>query len=209
MPARKKVDYERIEPGWRAGVLSPAQLAAEYTEATGVSVSHAAIIKHFKKLGVPRDRKTIDWEAIERDYRAGLKTLRQIADEHSITHAAVNKRAKIQGWSRDLQLKAPGKVVLRKNDEKETSGFLYVIYIDSGAERIYKIGMAKHFGSRFDSHQCSSPFDICVSICYFVPNMRAEEMALHSIFQDKRVRGEWFRLDCSDLDAISKRARLA
>lgn len=55
MAAPKKVDYERIEPGWRAGIKSPAQLAAEYTEETGVSVSHAAIIKHFKKLGVPRD----------------------------------------------------------------------------------------------------------------------------------------------------------
>jgi hypothetical protein len=31
------------------------QIAAEYTEATGVSVSHTAIIKHFKKLGVQRD----------------------------------------------------------------------------------------------------------------------------------------------------------
>lgn len=55
MAAPKKVDYERIEPGWRAGIKSPAQLAAEYTQDTGVSVSHAAIIKHFKKLGVPRD----------------------------------------------------------------------------------------------------------------------------------------------------------
>lgn len=57
MAAPKKVDYERIEPGWRAGVLSPAQLATEYTEATGVTVSRAAIIKHFEKLGVPRDLK--------------------------------------------------------------------------------------------------------------------------------------------------------
>lgn len=55
MAAPKKIDYERIEPAWRAGIKSPAQLAAEYTEDTGVSVSHAAIIKHFKKLGVPRD----------------------------------------------------------------------------------------------------------------------------------------------------------
>lgn len=31
------------------------QLAAEYEVATGVSVTHAAINKHFKKLGVPRD----------------------------------------------------------------------------------------------------------------------------------------------------------
>lgn len=55
MAAPKKIDYERLEPEWRAGIKSPAQLAAEYTAATGVSVSHAAIIKHFKKLGVPRD----------------------------------------------------------------------------------------------------------------------------------------------------------
>ena len=55
MPAPKKIDYARLEPGWRAGILSPHQLAAEYTEATGVAVSHTAIIKHFKKLGVTRD----------------------------------------------------------------------------------------------------------------------------------------------------------
>lgn len=55
MAAPKKIDYERIEPDWRAGIKSPAQMAAEYTEETGVSVSHAAIIKHFRKLGVPRD----------------------------------------------------------------------------------------------------------------------------------------------------------
>lgn len=35
-----------------------------------------------------------DWERIELDYRAGIKTLRQTAGEHGITHGAVNKRAK-------------------------------------------------------------------------------------------------------------------
>lgn len=57
MAAPKKVDYERIEPGWRAGILSPAQLAAKYTADTGTPCSRAAIIKHFGKLGVPRDLK--------------------------------------------------------------------------------------------------------------------------------------------------------
>lgn len=55
MAAPKKIDYGRIEPAWRAGVLSPHQLAARYTEETGQKVSHAAIIKHFTKLNVPRD----------------------------------------------------------------------------------------------------------------------------------------------------------
>ena len=57
MAAPKKVDYERIEPGWRAGIKSPEQLASEYTEVTGIPVSRTAIIKHFKILGIPRDLK--------------------------------------------------------------------------------------------------------------------------------------------------------
>lgn len=55
MAAPKKIDYDRIEAGWRAGLLSPHQLAAAYTEETSQKVSHAAIIKHFKKNDVPRD----------------------------------------------------------------------------------------------------------------------------------------------------------
>lgn len=50
-----------------------------------------------------------DWERIELDYRAGIKTLRQIAEEHGITHGAVNKRAKASGWERDLSAKIQAK----------------------------------------------------------------------------------------------------
>ena len=53
-----------------------------------------------------------DWEKIEADYRAGIKTLRQIAGEHGVTHGAINKRAKRDGWSRDLT----AKIVAKAND---------------------------------------------------------------------------------------------
>ena len=46
-----------------------------------------------------------DWERIELDYRAGVKTLRQIAEENGISHTLVNRRAKKEGWSRDLSAK--------------------------------------------------------------------------------------------------------
>lgn len=56
------------------------------------------------------DKKlTPDWERIELDYRAGVKTLRQIAEEHGITHGAINKRAKRDGWARDLSAKIAAK----------------------------------------------------------------------------------------------------
>lgn len=54
------------------------------------------------------DAKT-DWDAIERDYRAGILTLREIASSHDLTHGAVNKRAKRDGWSRDLNAKIHAK----------------------------------------------------------------------------------------------------
>ena len=50
-----------------------------------------------------------DWEKIEADYRAGVKTLRQIAEENGISHVAVNKRAKRDGWERDLSKKIKAK----------------------------------------------------------------------------------------------------
>lgn len=56
------------------------------------------------------DKKiTIDWEKIELDYRAGIKTLREIAVEHGITHAYVKKRANQEGWARDLSAKIKAK----------------------------------------------------------------------------------------------------
>lgn len=47
-------------------------------------------------------RKIVDWEAVERDYRTGIKTLRAMAQEHGITHGAINKKAQKEGWERDL-----------------------------------------------------------------------------------------------------------
>lgn len=55
MAAPRKVDWDRIEPDWRAGLKSPQQMAEEYEKATKVSVTREAINKHFKKLGIPRD----------------------------------------------------------------------------------------------------------------------------------------------------------
>ena len=53
--------------------------------------------------------KQPDWEAIERAYRAGLLSIREIASTQGITHGAINKRAKRDGWERDLKAKIQAK----------------------------------------------------------------------------------------------------
>lgn len=50
-------------------------------------------------------RPAVDWESVEREYRAGVKTLRQIGDEFGCSHVAVKKRAEREGWTRDLSAK--------------------------------------------------------------------------------------------------------
>lgn len=47
-------------------------------------------------------KKATDWEAIEREYRAGQLSVREIGLQHEVSHTAINKRAKAEGWTRDL-----------------------------------------------------------------------------------------------------------
>ena len=56
------------------------------------------------------ERKKIDWERIELDYRAGVLSLREIAEKHPNTnHVAISRRAKKEGWVRDLSEKIKNK----------------------------------------------------------------------------------------------------
>lgn len=50
-------------------------------------------------------RNKIDWEGVERDYRAGVLTLRAMAAEYGCSHVAIQKRADKEGWTRDLSAK--------------------------------------------------------------------------------------------------------
>lgn len=50
-------------------------------------------------------KKHVDWELVEKDFRAGIKTVRQIAEERGVSHTAINKKAKQFGWERDLEQK--------------------------------------------------------------------------------------------------------
>ena len=73
-------------------------------------------------------RKPIDWERVEADYCAGIKTLREIAAEHGVTEGAVRKRAKAGEWVRDLSRRIEAKAAelvrkeaVRSEVRKETS----------------------------------------------------------------------------------------
>ena len=89
-----------------------------------------------------------DWERIEADYRAGLLSVREIAASQGISHTAVQKKAKAEGWTRDLakriQDKADALVAKREVASQvaaETELSERVI-VDSNAERIASVRLS-------------------------------------------------------------------
>ena len=55
-----------------------------------------------------KPNRQIDWEAIEREYRTGVLSLREIAARYDVTHPGIMRHAKAHSWTRDLakQVKA-------------------------------------------------------------------------------------------------------
>lgn len=91
--------------------------------------------------------KEIDWELIERDYRAGLLSVREIAASQGITHGAINKRAKRDGWERDLKAKIQAKADALVS-KREVSSLVSAekvatdkVIIEANADRIADIRM--------------------------------------------------------------------
>lgn len=66
---------------------------------------------------IDKKKQRPDWDLIEIDYRAGIKTLRTIADENGLSHVAIAKRAKRDNWGRDLaaKIKAKADLLVNKN----------------------------------------------------------------------------------------------
>ena len=66
-------------------------------------------------------RPAVDWEAVEREYRAGIRSLRDIAGEFGCTETAIRKRAKRDEWERDLSAKVAAKAesLVRKNEVRK------------------------------------------------------------------------------------------
>lgn len=53
--------------------------------------------------------KQPDWERIEQLFRAGLLSVREIASACGVSHTAINKRSKTEGWERDLKARIKAK----------------------------------------------------------------------------------------------------
>lgn len=87
----------------------------------------------------------VDWEAIERDYRAGVMTYAEVAAAHGnkITRQAICKRAKRDGWERDLRprIQARAEALVQKREATRANVVAEREVIEANAERIAQVQM--------------------------------------------------------------------
>lgn len=86
------------------------------------------------------EKTTADWDVIEREYRANIKSLRQIAEPYGISEGAIRKRAKKDSWDRDLgqKIKQKAEALVRKEavrNEVRSEGFAYEKEVIDGNAR--------------------------------------------------------------------------
>lgn len=66
-------------------------------------------------------RPAVDWEAVEREYRAGIRSLKDIGAEFGVSDAGILKRVKKEGWVRDLgpKIKAKAEALVSEREVSE------------------------------------------------------------------------------------------
>ena len=65
------------------------------TENDSCAATAACCVRH------ERNARSIDWAAVERDYRSGLYSLRELAGKHPCARSSIANRARKDGWTRD------------------------------------------------------------------------------------------------------------
>lgn len=63
------------------------------------------------------DKPIVDWEAIEREYRAGVLSFAEIGAQHGVSKGRISQVAKAKGWTRDLSAKIQAKAEAKLNAE--------------------------------------------------------------------------------------------
>lgn len=87
----------------------------------------------------------------------------------------------------------------RMTAREHRSGFVYLFSSENG---LYKIGRAVNPSRRFRQLWTLSPIDV-YSVCTIATSdMYETECQLHRRFLDKRVKGEWYRLNSEDVKFI-------
>jgi hypothetical protein len=75
-------------------------------------------------------RRRVDWDAVERDYRTGKFTLRELEEKHGVFNSSIARKAKKDGWTQDLR------IAIRQATNAKLAGDLVSNLVSEGAQNV-------------------------------------------------------------------------
>jgi len=85
-------------------------------------------------------------------------------------------------------------------------GYVYLLKADNG---LYKIGQSKVIDERIKQLGLKLPYELELVLTIESEFYKEIEAAFHESLADKQVKGEWFRLNAEDIEAIKKAGAIA
>ena len=70
----------------------------------------------------PALRQPIDWEAVCRDFRAGMLSVREVGTLYHVSHVSIIRKARKEGWTRDLTKRVREAVTRKVTTDAATVG---------------------------------------------------------------------------------------
>ena len=145
-------------------------------------------------------RRDIDWEPLERAYRIGQTSVVQIATKFGVQRASINRKARKDGWTRDLtdQVRVATKAALILDAKTEAASLLVGKFQESARKDSDAIDAAVGENRRIVTAQrkrigtLTAQFDALVSQFGVVtsdPELAAT-LGLHSLMQTAKLATE-------------------
>ena len=145
-------------------------------------------------------RSDIDWEGVERQYRIGQISVAHLAVKFGVERASINRRAKREGWTRDLtdQVRAATKAALIADAKIQAGSLLAEKYQERAKKDSEAIDAAVDENRRIVSGQrkrigaLAAQFDTLVGQLSAVtadPQLSAET-GLHALMQTAKLATE-------------------
>lgn len=169
-------------------------LAARFDAAFGIGKVRAVGL--VVKLGQTVE---LDWRSARFDLHPSTQGQRFWQQNHFNFDAGVAGRYELERRCVELFPDLPvGKGSGTQLIQPQSAGHIYVIKSPHG----YKIGKSKRLHDRTRLFGVKLPFPIEVLMTGWFEDYSAAELRLHRRFSHKRLEGEWFDLNASDLAAL-------
>lgn len=129
----------------------------------------------------------------------------QPEDKKALKKLADYKGLSVSGYVNTIirkQLSNPNSGKISRSDYTKEPTEIYVMIDKSNG--YYKIGRSKNADRREKTLQSEKP---TIELMFKFGGVKGDEKILHEMFKEKRIRGEWFDLNGSDLINIKEYSR--